>query len=281
MPRISLLIPAHNASRYIGKSVRSSLAALPADAEVVVLDDASTDRTARVVDRVRDPRVRLIRSEQSLGAAGAMRALLAATDSEFVARLDADDLCLPGRFIAQQREIDAGADVSFGNLVHFGRRYRGPKTGRIVRLSAQGVRLALLRGNPLGNPTMFGKRSAFGDDAYPDCATEDYATWLSMAARGVALVLSEEPFSAYRHHGSQLTKSATWVGDRRDDQTVVRAAYNRLCEAVLGITPQETHPIWAPWTSESGADLAVVAALRARVDDFSGAERDYLRLIFG
>ena len=254
---------------------------MPTDAEVVVLDDASTDRTSRVVERLRDPRVRLIRAETNLGAAGAMRALLAQTDSEFVARLDADDLCLPGRFEAQQREIEAGADVSFGNLLHFGRRYRGARTGTKVRLSAAGVRLALLRGNPLGNSTMYGKRSAFGDDAYPDCATEDYATWLSMAARGVKLVLSEEPFASYRHHPGQLTKTSTWVDDRRDDQSVVRGAYNRLSESVLGLTPVGSHPIWAPWSGDSGADLAVVAALQARVDDFSGAERDHLRLIFG
>lgn len=276
-----MLVPAHNAGPYVGKALRSVLSGLPADAEVVVLDDASTDRTARVVDRVRDPRVRLLRSEENLGAAGAMRALLARTDSEMVARLDADDLCLPGRFEAQQREIDAGADVCFGNLLHFGRRYRGAKAGPQVRLSPTGVQLALLRGNPLGNSTMFGKRSAFGDDAYPDCATEDYATWLSMAARGVVIVKSELAFASYRHHPGQLTKTPTWQSARWNEQALVRSAYNRLSEAVLGITPKDGHPIWGVWSEGSDADLAVVQAIAERLDAFSGDEYDHLRLIFG
>jgi len=281
MPRLSVLIPAHNARRHIRAAVRSVLVDLPADSEVVVLDDASTDRTGRAVERIRDPRVRLVRAEQNLGAAGAMKELLAQTDSEIVARLDADDLSAPGRFAAQQAELDTGIDVSFGNLRHFGRRYRGAKTGTDVRLSVDGVRLALLRGNPLGQSTLYAKRLAFSEASYPQCATEDYATWLDMAARGVRIVLSDQIFASYRHHGRQLTGTVKWKDQRWNEQVVVRSAYNRLSDAVLGITPTDGHPIWGVWGPDSDADQAVVQAIRDRLGDFSGSEGAHLRLIFG
>lgn len=280
MPRISVLIPAHNAERYVAKAVRSVLADLPADSEVVVLDDASSDGTARAVEGIRDARLRLIRSEENLRQAGAMRALLAQTDSELVARLDADDLCLKGRFAHQVEEIEKGAEVSFGTLHQFGWGYLGRRSLGQPRLSVEGVRLGLLIASPLGQSGMMARRSAFGEDSYPDCATEDYATWLDLASRGVRIVLSDREVSAYRHHAGQITRSAPWKDQRWNDQAIVRSAYGRLSQAVLGITPLETHPIWGSWAEDTGADQRVVSAIDQRIDGFSGKERAYLRSLF-
>lgn len=281
MPRISVLMPAHNAAPYIRKAIRSALQSLPDDAEIVVLDDASTDGTARRVRWIRDRRVRVVTSEQKLGAPAAMRALLAQTDSALVARLDADDLSLPGRFAYQEEELAAGADVSFGKLLHFGKRYRGPRELESARLSPAGVRLALLMGNPLGHSTLLARRSAFDEDSYPTCATEDFATWLGMAARGQRIVLSERPLALYRHHPGQLTMTAEWKGGRWNEQEVVRSAYARLSESVFGITPSTTHALWGPRTPDSVGDEALLDAIDAAIETFEGAERDYLRSMFG
>src|SRR4051794_10401516 len=100
MPRLSVIVPAFNAAGTIASAIRSTTRALPRDAEVVVLDDGSADGTADAVRALDDARVRVI-SRPNRGVAVTLNDLLDATDSELVARMDADDLVLPGRFVRQ------------------------------------------------------------------------------------------------------------------------------------------------------------------------------------
>lgn len=281
MPRISVLMPAHNAERYIRKAVRSALKSLPADAEVVVLDDASSDHTFRAVDRMRDRRVRVEAVGTNLGTPGAMRWLLSNSDSEFVARLDADDIAMPRRFPQQLAEIEAGADVSFGKLMFFGKGYEGPKVQNSARLSPDQVALALLIGCPLGHSTMLGKRSVFGDFAYPDCRAEDYTTWMHIAARGHRIVMSDQPFAKYRKHVGQLTQNVDWRAQRSRDADLVREAYDALSRRVLGFTPSPEHPIWGSWAPDTTADQAVVDEIVRRVRTLGEGPRAHLTTMLG
>jgi glycosyltransferase involved in cell wall biosynthesis len=281
MPRISVLMPAHNAGPYIRKAVKSALKSLPKDAEVVVLDDASSDNTFEAASRVRDRRVRVLAAEHNLGSPAAMRSLMAQTDSEFVARLDADDLAVPRRFVLQQQELEAGADVCFGKMLFFGKGYTGPKIQKSARLSVDEAALALLIGCPLGHSTMFGRRSAFGENSYPECPADDYATWLDMAARGQRVVMSDRPMARYRQHGGQLTQNAEWREKRAKNTEPVRTAYNALSQRVLDITPAATHPIWGSWAAEVGGDQAVVDAIVARVNALEGEPRTHLTTMLG
>ncbi|MGO1414460.1 MAG: glycosyltransferase family 2 protein, partial [Microbacterium gubbeenense] len=60
MPRLSVIMPARNAGATVESAVRSTLHDLPADAELVVGDDASTDGMRYVLDRIEDSRLRVI-----------------------------------------------------------------------------------------------------------------------------------------------------------------------------------------------------------------------------
>lgn len=283
MPRISVLIPAHNSGPYIRKAVKSVLRSLPADGEVVVLDDASTDDTLRAAERVRDRRVRVAAAEQNRGAAGSMRWLIANTDSEFIARLDADDLALPRRFPRQLAELEAGADVSFGKLWFFGKGYDGIKLQNSARLDPDEVALALLIGCPLGHSTMCGRRSAFGENSYPDSPVDDYATWLDLAGRGKRIAMSDEPFAKYRKHVAQMSQSAEWGGQDRSTWAVgiVRESYEALSRRVLGITPAPDHPLWGSWDQGTKADQDVVDAIVTRVRALGDGPRAHLTTMLG
>src|SRR5699024_5894599 len=93
------------AADTIGAAVRSTLRALPADAELVVGDDGSTDDTLARLDDIQDPRLR-VTPGPGRGVAATLNALLSGVDSEFVARMDADDVVLPGRFARQLRALE-------------------------------------------------------------------------------------------------------------------------------------------------------------------------------
>ncbi|MCI0498058.1 MAG: glycosyltransferase [Planctomycetales bacterium] len=97
--KISVIIPAYNAQRHIGRAIDSVLKqARPAD-EVIVIDDGSADRTADIV-RSYGGRVMLIQ-QPNAGVSAARNAGIAAAAGDWIAFLDADDEWLPEKLRLQ------------------------------------------------------------------------------------------------------------------------------------------------------------------------------------
>lgn len=96
LPRISVVVTCYNCRDYIGDAIRSVAAQTLRDFDCVIVDDASTDDSAAVVqqtlDELADPRFRLVRLEKNVGQTGATRRGLAETRGTFVCFLDSDDL---------------------------------------------------------------------------------------------------------------------------------------------------------------------------------------------
>src|SRR5213593_4773866 len=99
-PVVSVIMPMRNAERFFAESLHSVLnqqsRGSSFDLEVVVVDDGSTDRSARIVREMNDPRIRLVAGPQR-GISAAFNAGLAEARGEMIARCDADDLYPPGR----------------------------------------------------------------------------------------------------------------------------------------------------------------------------------------
>ena len=96
LPRVSVVVTCFNCPDYIGDAIRSVARQSFRDLDCVIVDDASTDNSAAVIqqtlDALADPRFRLIRLHQNVGQTGATRAGLAAVQAPFVCFLDSDDL---------------------------------------------------------------------------------------------------------------------------------------------------------------------------------------------
>lgn len=231
MPRLSVLLPAYNAAGTLARAVRSTLRALPRDAEVVVLDDGSEDATAAVARSILDHRVRVL-SHSNAGVATTLNDLLAATDSELVARMDADDVVLPGRFQQQLRAVDAGADAIFTTVVGLGSGHVA--VPRPSGISAADFGLHLLLTNPVAHSTLLARRSSIsGVGGYRNLPTEDYDLWLRMCAHGVRLQRLALPGLAYRQHPGQITASAAWRRSSWENRDL-GAAYSSLAECTIG-----------------------------------------------
>ncbi len=207
MPLLSVLLPVKDGERTIEGAVRSTLRAMPRDSELLVVDDGSTDGTAAVLQRFTDHRLRVLQHATPLGVAGALNAALDATDSRLVARMDADDLCLPWRFAVQLAALRC-ADLVFGSMVLIDARGRptGFSSPRAVHPRSAG--LHLLVENPFAHPTMVGARSAItAAGGYRSTAVEDYDLWLRAVAGGARLRKLRTPVLAYRRHAGQATQS--------------------------------------------------------------------------
>ena len=133
-PLVSIIVSMRNSAPTVGAAVRSVLMQTLRDWELIVIDDGSTDRSGAIVEGFHDERIRLIHEillRWTLAARLATQAV-ALAKGEFIARMDADDICFPERLarqVACLREeprldlIGCGAVVftSEGKLLDLGR----------------------------------------------------------------------------------------------------------------------------------------------------------------
>ena len=110
-PVISVLMPAYNAERYILQSVQSVLGQTFEDFELLVIDDCSADGTAKILSSISDRRLCVLRNERNLGVVGSLNTGMGQARGRYIARMDADDLCLPTRFAKQKSYLDLHPDV--------------------------------------------------------------------------------------------------------------------------------------------------------------------------
>lgn len=107
-PTISVVMSVYNAGRFLRPAVESILAQTLGDFELIVIDDGSTDDSARVLREYagRDPRVRLtVRDNKGLTVT--LNEAMGQVRGEFIARMDCDDVSLPDRFASQAAALRA------------------------------------------------------------------------------------------------------------------------------------------------------------------------------
>jgi glycosyltransferase involved in cell wall biosynthesis len=114
---VSVVIPAHNAEKYLGAAIESVRAQTLAPHEIIVVDDGSTDGTARIAQSFAD--VKTIFQENS-GAAAARNNGAQNARGEFLAFLDADDLWTPQKLEWQIAALQSEhCDMVFGQAQQF------------------------------------------------------------------------------------------------------------------------------------------------------------------
>lgn len=114
-----MVIPAYNAETYLGEAIASVLDQTVAPAEVIVVDDGSTDRTGEVASSFGD-RVRLI-TQPNQGCAAARNHGVRESSGDHIAFLDADDLWAPDKLAIQLTALatEPAPEIVFGHVTQF------------------------------------------------------------------------------------------------------------------------------------------------------------------
>jgi glycosyltransferase involved in cell wall biosynthesis len=110
-PRVSVLMTTYNGAATIGASIDSILAQSFRDFELLIVDDGSTDDTPAIIERIRDPRLRLLRTGSRSGIVAARNHGFAAARGHTIAPLDHDDVSDTERLARQVAFLDANPDV--------------------------------------------------------------------------------------------------------------------------------------------------------------------------
>ena len=109
---VSVIMANYNTpAEYLRESIDSILAQTYGDFEFIIVDDASTDGSAKTVGSYNDPRIRLIHNAENLGLTKSLNKALDVCRGEFIARMDSDDVSEPTRFEKQVSFLRENPDV--------------------------------------------------------------------------------------------------------------------------------------------------------------------------
>ena len=218
-PEVTVLMPAFNASRFIGAAIRSVLRQDFSNFEFLIIDDGSSDETAAVAGQCGDPRIRLLRHETNRGLIATLNEGLREARAPLVARQDADDLSRRDRLSRQVGHLRTHAgDHAVGSaadLIDERDRFRGAL--RLPRTRAQ-LRWDLCFRNPVPHSSVMLRRREILDDygGYPESiASEDYALWSRLAADG-RFGLMPRRLVSYRIHPSSIMMSGSGGAENID-----------------------------------------------------------------
>lgn len=204
---VSVVMPVYNGAAYLRPALDSVLRQTYSDLEVLVIDDGSTDASASILEEftARDRRTRLITHLTNQGLTASLNEGLALASGEYVARMDADDLCRPHRLARQVDFMEKHPEVgACGSWV----RYLGT-TRRVWRPPTDGEHLKcrLFWDNSLAHPSVMLRRRtleqyALAYDVGLSCA-QDYDLWVR-CSRHFRLANIPEVLLDYRIHPSQV-----------------------------------------------------------------------------
>lgn len=111
---VSVIIPTYNREKVIARAVQSVLRQTYEYYEILIIDDASTDSTQKVVEQMADDRIRYIRLEENRGAAHARNVGIRESRYDYIAFLDSDDEWLPAKLEVQMRRmLESPKEVGF------------------------------------------------------------------------------------------------------------------------------------------------------------------------
>ncbi len=204
-PLLSVVMPVHNAFRFLDASIGSITNQTFTDFEFVILDDASTDGSDTVLREweKRDRRIRVFRSNRKLGLAGSSNLVISKASATVIARMDADDVSHPERLRRQWEIIQNRPDVAVvGTLCDgidaSGRRVRPRDRWRLVRHSRY---IPFAHGSAMFRREAFDAVGGYGEEF---AVGEDQDFFFKMTAMGRVVTLPDVLYH-FRYHLDNAT----------------------------------------------------------------------------
>jgi glycosyltransferase involved in cell wall biosynthesis len=215
-PLVSVITAAFNAENFIADTIASVQAQSLTDWEMLVVDDASGDRTTEIVAAAAeaDPRIRLIRLEANGGVARARNAALKEARGRFVAFLDSDDCWLPQKLERQVAFMEAeNAAVSYTAFRRVDET--GKRLGRLFAIPRHLTYRQLLGNTAIVTSTGMVDTAKTGPLRMTEARRDDFILWLSLLKRGFVAQGLQEDLARYRVVTGSLSskhqRSDAWV----------------------------------------------------------------------
>lgn len=244
-PLITVIMPVHNAGVYLRAAVESILNQQYSSLELILVDDHSDDGAIERLAIIRDPRLKIVSSQQR-GVVNAMHEGFRHAQGDYIARMDADDESLPQRLQTQLYYLQQHEDIGIaGSQVEiFSHR---PLDGGLQRYQAwlnnvyepEDIQRELFIESPMPNPGVMFRREVYERlGGYQDPVwAEDYDAWLRADCEGIRMGKPQGILVRWRDHGKRLTH----VDNRYSQRNFMRAKAHYLARHKL---KNKTAIIW-------------------------------------
>ncbi|MCL2357322.1 MAG: glycosyltransferase [Defluviitaleaceae bacterium] len=230
MNKISIIMPAYRAEATIRESIGSVIAQTYEDWELLVIDDASTDKTLEIANAFAefDDRIRVFAGKVNKGVASARNAGIRQATGEYLAFLDSDDLWHESKLEKQLRfMLETGAEISFTATSYI--NAAGRPYAYVLPAEDKFSYRALRRRNIMSCSSVMVRRDCMIPFP-PGFMHEDYAVWLQIVKKAGQARGLNEPLLMYRM--SENSKSAGRLASAKMTFSAYRTAgYGRIRSA--------------------------------------------------
>ena len=242
-PLVTVIIPAYNCTNTVERSIESVLNQTMPDFELIVVDDASQDKTFEIISEMakKDLRIKILKNDCNIGVAATRNRALKIASGKYIAFLDSDDIWAKEKLkkqIALLEKTDGDicfTSYGFVNLVGLPIR-RAPY---IVPLETDYH--GMLRENVIGLSTTLVKRDTLkGIEFDGRWFHEDYALWLFLLRSGKTAWGLQEVLVTYRTGGRSsnkinVAKNRWKIYREHEGLSVIKSVYYFCCYAINGI----------------------------------------------
>ena len=232
--KISVIMSVYNGEEYLAEAIDSVLGQSFKDFELIVINDCSTDKTGELLSKYEalDARVKVHTNEVNLRLPSSLNKAISLAEGKYIARMDADDICLPDRFEKQFAFMEEHPDVALSSC-----RFMTLKNGVVSsggcggRTDNESIKAMLLVTNPILHPGIIAKAEVIRELGYDKSftCTEDMEIWSRFVMAGHKIELQPEYLMIYRLHDKQITET-TRERQRGEVKTLQKRYYGALLE---------------------------------------------------
>ena len=216
--KLAVILPAYNAENFIAECLESLLNQTFSDFCILAVNDASTDNTGNILEdyAAKDTRLRVYHLPLNQGEPAVMQFamdMLNYMNVEYVARMDADDICVPHRFEKQVQYLDEHPEIdilgSNALLFNNGKTDKATKVSTLPLLDKDiKAHFSLARDNIINPSSMWRHSSikALGINYAQTATAPDFHMWVQCALHKKTFANLPEPLLLYRIHQGQASK---------------------------------------------------------------------------
>lgn len=237
-PAVSVIMSVYNGEAYLKEAIESVIQQTFKNWELIVINDCSADSTAQILQDFsqKDERIRVHTNEVNLRLPASLNKAISLAKGKYIARMDADDICLPDRLAKQYAFMEAHSDIALSSC-----RFMTLKNGVYMsggaggRCDNEAIRAMLLVANPILHPGVFAKTEVMKKLPYDTTltCTEDLELWTRMAMEKQKMEILPECLLIYRLHDKQIT-STTQERQHTEVLKVEQSYYEAMAEGMDG-----------------------------------------------
>ena len=216
-PLVSVVMPVYNAQLYLSLAVKSILAQTYKNFEFIIVDDASTDSTPKILNDFNkiDKRIILLKDKTNLGVTKSLNIGVSKAKGKYIIRMDADDWSYPERFELQVELMEKNPSVIVsGSYIKVCNSKLETIYIRKYRLNDKSIRKHIFRYSPFAHPATIWKANILKKERYNEMLTtcQDYELYFRIGKFGKFMNLDRAllKLRLHDHSMSALQNDLQW-----------------------------------------------------------------------